>query len=77
MHSGWDLSRTSLGDPESRQSCTGRAQLEGQNLGCRRNPEVLLGGGDPGGVEPLEIAKVGDSWLLERCSWERKEQRDF
>ena len=53
-----------LGTRRCEGSSTGRAQLEGQNLGYGRNLEVLPGGGDPGGVEPSEMAKVGVRWLL-------------
>ena len=46
---------------------TGRAQLEGQSRSYDRDPEVLPGGGDPGGVEPMWEAKVGDGWIKEGC----------
>ena len=38
-------------------------QFEGQNLRKRGNPEVLPGGGDPGGVKTKEMAKVGVGWM--------------
>ena len=60
------LDVATCGNPEVKAGSTVMGQSGTQNWIDHRNPEVLPGGGDPGGVDPVEEAKVGGRWCLEK-----------